>query len=183
MTGQCEKQIETLYRAHLNELFAYAIGLGFDGDASMDAIHDVFCRICNDKILRDKDVTNVRAYLFRAVKNRLLDFCKIRRDLSVPADETDGALSFGIEVSVEEELIEKEERERLRKKVERLLESLTDRQREIIWLRYEQNLDYEAISQIMSITETSCRKLIHKAVRKLREQAHNALVLFFIHFF
>lgn len=170
MIDKHEKQIDALYRAHLNELFAYATGLGFDSDTSMDAIHDVFFRICIEKTLTG-NVTNIRAYLFRAVKNRLLDICKTRHDTLMPTNEIAEALPFKIEVSVEKELIENEEQEQLKRKVEQILKNLTDRQREIIYLRYEQNLDYETISQVMHITESSCRKLIHKIISKLRENS------------
>jgi RNA polymerase sigma factor (sigma-70 family) len=182
MNDPYEKQIDALYRIHLNELFAYAISLGFDSNTSMDAIHDVFFRICSEK-MRPGNVTNIRAYLFRAVKNRLLDICKTRHETPMPADEIAEVLPFRIEVSIERELIENEEQEQLKRKVEQLLKNLTDRQREIIWLRYEQNLDYKTISNVMHITESSCRKLIHKAISKLREQARNVPLLFLIHFF
>jgi RNA polymerase sigma factor (sigma-70 family) len=182
MIEEHEKRIDTLYRTHLNELFAYATGLGFDNDTSMDAIHDVFFRICTEKTLVE-NVTNIRAYLFHAVKNRLLDICKTRHDIPMPVDEIAEALPFSIEVSVERELIENEEQEQLRQKVEQLLKNLTDRQREIIWLRYEQDLDYKTIAQVMHITESSCRKLIHKIISKLREHARSVIILFLFHFF
>ncbi|MDR1221660.1 MAG: sigma-70 family RNA polymerase sigma factor [Tannerella sp.] len=181
MTDRHNKQIDVLYRAHINELFAYAIGFGFDSDTSMDAIHDVFCRICAEKPLVG-NVANIRAYLFRSVKNRLLDIRKTRHDTPAPVDEIAEMVPFRIETSVEDELIEDEEQAQLKRKVEQLLKNLTDRQREIIWLRYEQNFDYESISQIMCITESSCRKLIHKTISKLREQAWKVSLLFLIHF-
>ena len=77
-------------------------------------------------------------------------------------------------------MIKAEEQEMIRSKVEQLLESLTDRQREIIYLRYSQECDYEEIAQIMQITVPACRKLFHKALAKLKKNPYSAFLLFLL---
>lgn len=156
-----------LYRTHVNDLISYAMCLGFDKDTSMDAVHDVFCKVIADKELTVR-IRDIRTYLFRAVKNRLLDISKTCHETPMPVEE----MPFNIQASVEDEFIDNEDSELLRSKVERLLATLTDRQREIIYLRYEENLDYEEISGLMKISEPSCRKLIHKIISALKKQTH-----------
>jgi len=168
MAEQRDKYLDKLFRTHANALFAYAVGLGFDRDTALDAIQDVFYKICADQELTDT-VENMPSYLFRALKNRLLDIRKTDHSVPEPSDEVADLTDFHIQVSVEDEYIENEEYENLKTRVRRLLDFLTDRQREIIWLRFEQNLDYKDIAHIMNITETSCRKLVHKAIKTMRE--------------
>lgn len=178
MNKLSEKGIDKVYRMYAHDLFSYALGLGFDRDTSMDAIHDVFYKICLDDKVMDK-VNNMRFYLLRSLKNRLLDIHKQKRGMmELPlGGETSDDLPFTVQVSVEDVLIQAEEDENICKQVEQLLQSLTDRQREIIYLRYSMGCDYEEIAQLMQITVPACRKLSHKAVSKLRKSPYYIFLL------
>ncbi len=170
--------IDTIYRKYVNDLYSYALHLGFDREISKDAIHDVFYKICLDKSRLDK-ITNIRFYLLRALKNRLLDIHKQKRDISeISVDTVQEELPFTIHVTIEDTIIQSEEDEKTRMRVESLLESLTDRQREIIYLRYSQECDYEEIAQLMNITVPACRKLSHKAISKLKMSPYSVALLF-----
>jgi RNA polymerase sigma-70 factor (ECF subfamily) len=49
------------------------------------------------------------------------------------------------------------------------IQSLTDRQREAIYLRFNRGLEYEEISFLLSLNYQSSRALIHRAIEKIRE--------------
>jgi len=165
---------------YANDLFSYALNLGFDRDTSMDAIHDVFYKICLDKNMLNK-VSHVRFYLLRALKNRLLDIYKQKKETTeLPVESAADEIPFSIHVTAEDLIIEMEEQEKIRTKVEELLETLTDRQREIIYLRYTQECDYEEIAELMHITIPACRKLFHKTITKLRKNTYSAFLLFML---
>ncbi len=51
-----------------------------------------------------------------------------------------------------------------------MLNALTDRQREIIYLRYVQEYDYLQIAELLQISVHGCRKLVSKAILSLREK-------------
>lgn len=163
--------IDTIYRAHIHDLFSYALHLGFDRETCQDAIHDVFYKLCMDQVQLDQ-IKNIRFYLLRALKNRLLDIYKQKRGIfELPLDVIADELPFTIRVTVEDELIQSEEEEKTRVMIEAMLHSLSDRQREIIYLRYTHECDYEEISDLMNISVPSCRKLLHKAILKLRDSS------------
>jgi RNA polymerase sigma factor (sigma-70 family) len=84
--------------------------------------------------------------------------------------ENDSAnpLPFHLNVTVEDELIQKEDAEEIRQKVENVLNRLTDRQREVIYLHYIQECSYEEISKIMQISVAASRNLVSKSIVKLR---------------
>ena len=160
--------IDTLYREYINDLFSYAIHLGFDKETCQDAIHDVFYKLCINHIKPDK-IKNPRFYLLRALKNRLLDIHKQKKEhIEFSPHDTSEELPFAIHVTIEDKLIQTEEDERLQELVRNMLQMLSDRQREIIYLRYSQGCDYEEIAQLMNISVNSCRKLSHKAITKLK---------------
>jgi RNA polymerase sigma factor (sigma-70 family) len=165
------KDIDTLYKVYMHDLFLYALNLGFDRETAMDAIHDVFCKICMDKKVLD-EVTHVRFYLLRTLKNRLFDLYKLKKEISGLSLETMAKeIPFTIHVTIEDIMIENEEQEKNRSKVEQLLKNLTDRQREIIYLRYTLECDYEEMAQLMHITVPTCRKFFHKVLSKLRRNS------------
>ena len=82
-----------------------------------------------------------------------------------------GDRPFSVEVSVLDTLIDEEERRRLKLMVEELLAELTPRQREAIYLRYVQGLDYEEIAQSLGMSADSVRKLVYRAMVSLRRRA------------
>lgn len=174
--------IDKLYRVYVHDLFSYGLHLGFDRETCQDAIHDVFYKLCIDKTRLDT-IANIRFYLLRALKNRLLDIHKQKKETSeLPTDITADDLPFTIQVTIEDKLIQTEEEENIRITVENMLNSLTNRQREIIYLRFSQGCEYEEIAQLMDISVHSCRKLSHKAITKLKNSSIPvALLLLLIH--
>lgn len=89
-------------------------------------------------------------------------------------------MPFNIQVNVEDLIIEKEEQEQIKSGIEQMLNTLTDRQREIIYLRYVQGYDYQQISELLHISVHGCRKLVSKAIQVLREN-YGALLLLGYH--
>ncbi len=165
------ENIKAIYMKHIDQLYAYALHLGFDEAVAMDAIHDVFYNICTNKTCL-KDILNIKFYLFRALKNRLVDIHRTHKehiDIASTNQDICENIPFNFSITIEDELIEKEEQNEIKQKVENVLARLTNRQREIIYLRYIQEYDYDEISELMNISVESCRNLISKAMSKLRE--------------
>ncbi|MDD3969018.1 MAG: sigma-70 family RNA polymerase sigma factor [Proteiniphilum sp.] len=164
--------IASVYNAYMEHLYAYALHLGFEEEVAMDAIHDVFYKLCLQHSSLEK-ITNIKFFLFRSLKNRLIDLRRTKREYPVsgmPESEICREMSFEFNVIVEDDLIDQEDREEIKKKVEHKLGQLTDRQREIIYLRYIHEYEYEEIAQLMQISVASCRNLLSKALCRLKEQ-------------
>lgn len=155
-----------LYNKYVDELFAYGISLGFNRETVKDALHDVFYKFHARK--KDfKEVTNLKFYLFRMLKNRLLDLSK-----STLKEEPLGFenTSFLVGVSISDNLIEEEERKELEKRVNQLLNVLTQRQKEAIYLRFIQEMEYDEVATLLQMTAPAVRKLISRAVKRMREE-------------
>ena len=153
-----------IYNSYVNDLLSYGVSLGFDEDTCRDAVHDVFCKILIDKNKFLK-VNNPTAYLFRSVRNYLFNIQKRSCNLS---DFTFENIPFSTEITTLESLINQEDTEKLKQTVENLLNELTPRQREIIYLRYMQEMDYEEIALLMDINYNSARRLVHRSIEHLR---------------
>ena len=173
------EKIASIYNRYVDDLHTYALYLGFEKGIIMDAIHDVFCKFAaNEKLLQD--VSNIKFYLFKSLKNRLYDIYKARKEYAelsaIDLQET----PFNIQVTIEERLIGQEEQQQIKNQLAEMLESLTERQREIVYLRYVQEYDYEQISELLNISVHGCRKLLSKAMQNLREKYGTLIFLFLL---
>jgi RNA polymerase sigma factor (sigma-70 family) len=172
--------IASIYNEHLDSLYSYALHLGFDEDTAMDAIHDVFYKLCVNNSSVD-EISNLKFYLLKSVRNRLVDIQRINKKHlgKLPLeDEIDDNISFHFNVTIEDELINEEDQEEIRQKVKNVLSRLTDRQREIIYLKYIREYEYEEIAELMHISVESCRNLISKTLKKLKD--NSIPLLFFL---
>ena len=154
---QTEKEITSIYNLYVDDLFTYGLYLGFDKEVVKDAIQDVFLKLYTDNRLVHT-VKNTKFYLFRSLKNRLIDLHKYKREyVSLENVETTEELPFHIAVNVEQAFIENEEWEQIKDQLTQMLETLTDRQREAVYLRYVQEYNYEQTAELLGITVHSCR--------------------------
>lgn len=172
--------ITSIYNNHINDLYSYGLHLGFDKNLIMDAVHDVFFNICKSEKEISR-INDIKFFLFKSLKNRLLNLSRSSgRMIAVPLNDQTNELPFDIQVTIDESLIIKEEHEITRRKIEEMLNVLTARQREIIYLKYAQEYDYEKISQLMHISVPACRKLAHRALQVIREKYPIPLFFAFI---
>lgn len=163
------KDITSIYNLYVDDLFTYGTYLGYNREVVKDAIHDLFLKFLDDKNILN-DVSNIKFYLFRSLRNRLLDMYKYQKEHIGLNEYFAVEMQFNIQVNVEDLIIEKEEQMQIKDEIEQMLNTLTDRQREIIYLRYIQEYDYNQISELLQINVHSCRKLVSKAICSLREK-------------
>ncbi|MDD2286528.1 MAG: RNA polymerase sigma factor [Paludibacter sp.] len=173
-----EEAFSFFYRFFINDMYAYGRSLGVEDDHVMDAIQDVFLKIFFNKP-RFESVEHLKFFLLKSLKNKLYDHYK-RKQLSFMMETQGDGLNFSIKTTVLDEIIKEEDRIVVQQKVEKLLNSLSPIQREAVYLRYIQELEYAQISEIMNKKETSVRKLVSQAINKIRKENNTLLSLTFI---
>jgi len=153
-----------LYNQYADLLYSYGTGLGFAKEDIEDSIQEIFCNLYlnHSKI---NEINNLKFYLLRALKNRLLNVSQASRTQNFIDMEN---VDFYTEVTVLDDLIDAEDRTAIQKKIQSYLDELTGRQREAIYLRYIEDLDYEEIAELMNMTVPSVRNLVFKAIKQLR---------------
>lgn len=163
-----EEAFSFFYRFFINDMYAYGRSLGIEDDCVMDAIQDVFLKIFFNKP-RFKSVAHFKFFLLKSLKNKLYDFFKYK-PFSNTTDIQDDVFNFSIKTTILDEIIEDENRAIVQQKVEKLLNSLSSLQKEAVYLRYIQELEYVQISEIMAKNEASVRKLVSQAINKIRKE-------------
>ncbi|MCO6476314.1 MAG: sigma-70 family RNA polymerase sigma factor [Phaeodactylibacter sp.] len=155
--------LKFLFDHFYSPLFAYAVKLLQREALAKDALQNTFADLWQYRRRLSSDVV-VRAYLFRAVRNHC---CRLLRkqDSFVEIDRLGQQLAFE-----PEELQLKDAHLRQKQMVARALNNLSPRQREIIFLKYYENLSYQEIAEVIDINYQSVINHAHKAILKLRER-------------
>jgi len=152
-----------IFQEYFQDFVAYGLKIINSEDLVKDCIQELFVYLW-DRRLKLPKVNNVKVYLLICLKNDLLQTLK-----SVRHDKADSNIHHApIAISVEDFIIEKEQESELAEKVVSCLKKLTDRQREVIYLRFYLNLDFSELSEVMDMNVQSVRNLLFRALRKIR---------------
>lgn len=157
---------EFIYDRFFDDMYEYGIRLCKDDFILKDKIQDVFIRIWtrHEKL---GSTANIKAYLFTALRNSINEEYRSNILHHTLLDKFRSGLP--VNFSLEFELLEKEaEQEKLRQ-LHGALNQLSDRQKEIIYLRFLQDMDYDEVSKIMNITTKAAYKLSARALESLKE--------------
>lgn len=166
ITDGSDKSFTTIYNYYVDKLYSYGTYLGFDSEICKDAIQDVFLKLYSSR-QSISNVSNPASFLFQSLRNRLIDIArKNKNEYNIDQSHS----SFNIDITVLDDIIDRERAYILKEKVTSMLNSLSDTQREAIYLRYISGLEYSEISKKLNIKPESARKLMHRAIKVLREQ-------------
>jgi len=173
-----KKAFSFFYKYFINDLYAYGRSLGVEEKYVMDAVQDIFLKVFFDRP-HLTSVKHFKYFLFKSLKNRLYDLFKSKSFLKTD-DINEDVLNFSIQTTVLDEIIDNENRTIIQQKIEKLLSVLSPLQKETLYLRYIQELEYAEISEIMDKSEVSIRKLVSQAIHKIKKENKILLMIGFI---
>jgi len=153
-----------IYNTYSDVMFSYGVCFTDDLELVKDIIHDIFIKMYNNRALIE--TSNLKFYLLRAMKNEI--YCMLRSKKETCRIEEDMP-SFSPEYSVEDIYIENEHELSLKKDVMLLLNSLTSRQKEVIYYRYMEGLSINEIADMMDMNYQSVSNLIQRSMERLRK--------------
>jgi RNA polymerase sigma factor (sigma-70 family) len=154
-----------LYTKYIQSLYRYGLHFTSDGEDVKDCIHDVFTHLYRNR-QRLGVPENVKVYLFIALKNRLLRH--LQNNSRYGGDGTEDA-PFLLEPTVEDEYIDLEQSLQQQQTVEKFLAVLSPRQKEIVYYRFMQEMQWDEICSLMALNYQSAQNLLQRAIRKIRE--------------
>lgn len=156
-----------LFRMYYPHLYKYGNKIVTDNQVLEDCIQELFIELWQHK--NPPPTLSVKAYLLKALKYKLLKTLH-KKSLLLP-----DAVAF--EISYESFIIAKQEDEEKIRKVVQAIDQLSNRQKEIIYLKFYQNLSYEEVSEIMNINYQVARNLLHQAIKAMRKILSGSVVL------
>jgi len=163
-----------LYDQFVDILFSYGMYHSKDRGYVMDCIHDLFLDIYKYRKNLSTS-TNIKYYLFKSLKRKINKKYKVK---DVPVSNEQFLFRFegnqkNNTASCEEKIIGEERILERNKSLLKALETLTQNQQKVLFLRYNENKTYEEISEIMNVSIETARTSIYRAIKKLRKLNFN----------
>jgi len=152
-----------------NELYYYGLKLVAQPYLVKDTIQDIFVDIWVRRQGMSK-INNIRAYLFVSLKRELIRNAeKIRKENHMKNCSVEPFV-----FSPEDFKTSEETNSNVIKLLVQSMEKLTDRQREIILLRFNYELEFQEIAMIMDMNVQSVRNLLFRALSHIRKVMNNS---------
>lgn len=169
--------LNKLFYEFYDDLYFYGTKLCNDNDQITDSIQEVFIYLWESRKTLT-NVSHVKAYIFKIFRNKIF---KAKRQtifhVLLPNIEQINCRNF--EISQEDLIIEQELNTIRSELILNILNELTPKQREILYLKYYCNLSNTEISETLSVEKQSVSNLLNRSFHLLRKKL-NPKDLFFL---
>ncbi len=157
---------DTLMTTYFRVLFRYGTRFSRDREFIKDCIQDLFLYLWEHRSALRAEVA-IKPYLLVSLRRYM------HRNLpdAVFSDEftEDKVKPFALQFSVEEHYIHQETLVNRVHRMKHLLETLPPRQKEVIYLKFFQELERDQIAEVMDIAPQTVSNLIQLALKQLRQ--------------
>lgn len=155
---------EIIYQRCISKLANYGRRLCWDDELVKDAIHDLFLDLWkNRQNLGPTD--SIEFYVIKAYRRNLIKKLETtRRWANVKVEGPNFELSF------EEKLIKSEHRQEQLEQLKEKLNTLSERHKEAVFLKFYWGLSYSKIAVIMGVNAQSANNMVFRAMKKLRKK-------------
>ncbi len=160
------RAFEALMRNCYATMYRYGTRFSHDRGLIQDCIQDVFLEIWEKRQLVNPEIPP-RPYLIASLRRRIHRANRSPIQLSYPLyyDEQPETITF----SVEDTIIETESGLKSALRISGLLNRLPERQKEVIYLRFFQEMSRDEIADIMEIAPQSVSNLLQRALKWLKD--------------
>lgn len=162
-----EQALAMLMKAHYKDLYHYGSRFASDESLIKDTIQEIFISLWQRRETATS-ILSLRFYLLGAVKNKMIKALQKKKN-SRDAIHDMEHYHFEAELSIEKKIIEKQVAQEMADNVQSVISRLPARQREIIYLKFYQQLDHNQIAALMNISQQSVYNLLHESIQKFKK--------------
>jgi len=160
--------LDALFTKYYNDLYFYGLKICSNTETVVDAIQDVFVQIWESRNKLDH-VVNLKAYILSSFRNHLMRLIK-QGKLRILRREDMAQKQERFVFSVEDLLLEEEYRDEIKHRIVEILNSLSQHQREIVYLKFYGNYSHSEISEILGIEKQSVANLLNRTIIAIRKK-------------
>ncbi len=148
---------EELYSRYTSRVYAYLKKRLNTNDVVEDLYQKIFLKLHENREKYDPSLL-FAPWLFTISRNVLIDWYRLKKD--IPMDKIEIVVdTLSEEVKVDDEKWD----------IKAMIESLPENYKQMIELRYIEDLDFEEIAKKLNIKESNVRKIVSRGVIKLRK--------------
>lgn len=155
-----------VYKKYYSNLYNFGLKCSRDHQLTEDCIQDLFIKLW-DKRSSIAIRYTIKSYLMTSLRRMVLDKLAVIRKEIFKANELPDGHEPGL--SVQDLLIQKEMNEDQKKKLDQSLNLLTKKQKEIVYLRFYQEMSYDEIAEMLNIKYQSVRNCIYESMKSIKD--------------
>ncbi|MEL6657734.1 MAG: sigma-70 family RNA polymerase sigma factor [Bacteroidota bacterium] len=174
-----QQALATIYEQEVDALFRYGCQFTADQGLVQDCIQDLFIELWKNRATIGT-TTAIRQYLLVALRRKIVRQLQQRSNRQERAEKVQ-AESTDREQAIDEQIVQAEEVTTQQEQIARALQLLSDRQREVLYLKYFEEIDYKQIAEMLGINYQSVRNTASAGIKALRKLLA-WLLIFFVNF-
>lgn len=148
---------EHLYKSNYRQMYRFAFSFLEEEEDARDAVSHVFTELWHRQPSLEEDT--VTGYLMAAVRNHCLNTLRTRRQNA----------AIESELKAEQHTQQEHERQELMDELARVIdEHLTEQDKRILALHYDQEMTYSETAQALGISSSAVNKHISHSLSKIR---------------
>lgn len=156
------KAFQEIYQTFYKKIFRYCVFNGQTEEGAKDICQEVFLRAWKSlPRFSLKDGGTMQAFLFRIARNLLIDLSRKKKEYALKEYED--------AIETNEDFIEDFAREQSIKNVKTALSELEEKDRQIVVLRYFEELSTADVAKALKMKEGALRVRIHRTLKKLED--------------
>jgi RNA polymerase sigma-70 factor (ECF subfamily) len=161
MTLDTEKQFLEAYETHSDAIFRYCYYRVFDREKAKDFVQETYFRLWK-YMVKGTEVENIRALLYKIARNIIIDESKKKKSSSL-----DQIMEKGFSPSQDPR--QKTEDYFTGKEIIEIVKSLEEKYRDVIIMKYIEDLSTKEISEALGETENNVYVRICRGIEKVKE--------------
>lgn len=165
-----------LYDIYVNQIYRFIYFKVGRKEEAEDLTGDVFLKTwqyINE--MGSEVIDNLRAFLYQTARNAVIDFYRSRDQkefVVLPQEQENDEEKPSMEIIDEkQDLVEKIELASDLEEVKKALQKIREEYREIIILRFVEEMSVKETAEILGKSEGAVRVLLHRAIAALKEEA------------
>jgi RNA polymerase sigma factor (sigma-70 family) len=168
------------YNLHVEALYRYGTKICADENLVQDALQEIFLDLYIKKQKNTINPERLKFYLIISLKHNLIK--KIKRSRRLVAEESCD-VQFETEYSIETNIIKNETEAEVNRKLNKLLNNLPAKQKEALYLHFNEGLDYREVAKVLNISVESARKQVYRALFSIRNNLDKKNIILFLYVF
>lgn len=153
-----------LYDKYVASIYRYIVWRVASPDTAHDLTAEVFLKAWQHLISSEKEIENFKAWLYRIAANLVIDHYRKKAHDYLSLDETAWENMVDRSFNLEDEISQREDA----KVIYRAMELLSAEQKDLLFMKYGDDLSVKEIAQITGKSTGTIRVALHRAVKALK---------------
>lgn len=152
------KLLIKLYQDKMKIIYRYLLKIGCNKVDAEDIVQTTFCKAIEYMV--ELDHSNLTSWLFKVSIHQYYDLCRKQKKYPTISIDQEYFMNMFIENEQMEDVFERKEKSNY---IKETLESLSDVSKNLLLLKYELNLSYKEIAEIVDLKETNIKTYLYRA--------------------